>query len=54
MRSNNFVRRIGRVFGLIGSASRVAGAIRGDRSPQPRDLVRLGIDPAAFTSMGHG
>jgi hypothetical protein len=38
----------------IRSASRLASACEGGRRPHPDDLRRLGIDPHAFTSIGHG
>jgi hypothetical protein len=36
------------------AASRVAAAVENHRRPRTADLRRLGIDPQAFTSLGHG
>jgi hypothetical protein len=36
------------------SAGAVAAAVEAHRRPRAADLRRLGIDPAAFTSIGHG
>jgi hypothetical protein len=36
------------------AASRVAAAVESYRRPRETDLRRLGIDPHAFTSIGHG
>ena len=36
------------------SASRVAAALESHNRPLASDLRRLGIDPKAFTSLGHG
>lgn len=39
---------------LFATATRVAGAIELRKPPHPDDLRRIGIDPRAFTSIGHG
>jgi hypothetical protein len=38
----------------LASATRVAAAVEARRKPPVSDLRRLGIDPHAFTSIGHG
>jgi hypothetical protein len=53
-RLNDLFRRIAAGFDAIGSARRAASAVRSGRKPFRSDLVRLGINPHAFTSMGHG
>ena len=45
------VRSAARVFA---SAVRVAGALESRLAPDPQDLRRMGIDPKAFMSIGHG
>ena len=47
----------GRLRGAVesfASATRVVAALENHRTPRPADLRRIGIDPHAFTSMGHG
>lgn len=39
---------------LFYSAARVAGAVEARRTPDARDLRRMGIDPKAFITIGHG
>ncbi len=39
---------------VVGSAIRVAGALESRAQPDPLDLRRMGIDPKAFLSIGHG
>ena len=46
--------RVSRALGTVFTASAVVAAIQADRKPKSSDLVRLGIDPRAFTSIGHG
>jgi hypothetical protein len=41
-------------FAVFVSATRVAAAVENHRRPQVSDLRRLGIDPHAFTTLGHG
>jgi hypothetical protein len=36
------------------SAGAISAAVEARRVPRTRDLQRLGIDPRAFTSIGHG
>ena len=50
----NVYERIVSAAGVVGSAIRVAGALESRRTPDPRDLRRMGMDPKAFTSIGHG
>ena len=55
MSSNRtFFRRVADVYFTLGSASRAARATQAGRSPAAVDLLRLGIDPRAFLTMGHG
>ena len=46
--------RVRSALELFGSAVRVAQAVQSDARPDPRDLRRCGIDPMAFTTIGHG
>ena len=46
--------RLRSTAGLIGSAVRVAGALENRANPNPQDLRRMGIDPRAFLTIGHG
>jgi hypothetical protein len=46
--------RVRSAAGLFASAVRVAGALESRVSPNPQDLRRMGIDPHAFTTIGHG
>jgi hypothetical protein len=54
MAKHKTLSRIGDLFATIGSAVAVAGAIENRSKPRASDLRRLGIDPKAFTSIGHG
>ncbi|MBP7003783.1 hypothetical protein [Amaricoccus sp.] len=38
----------------VDAARAASGAVESGRPPLARDLRRLGIDPQAFTSIGHG
>jgi hypothetical protein len=38
----------------IRSAARVAAAVENGTAPNAGDLRRLGIDPRAFSTIGHG
>ena len=38
-------------FAMLRSANAVTGA---GRQPAPQDLLALGIDPRAFSTIGHG
>lgn len=49
-----FAHRVMAVLGVLQSAVAASAAVRNGRRPEAHDLVRLGIDPAAFTSLGHG
>lgn len=46
--------RVSRALGTAFTASAVVAAIQSDQKPKSSDLVRLGIDPRAFMSIGHG
>ncbi len=46
--------RVRSALELFGSAARVATAVEQHVAPDPRDLRRMGFDPKAFTSIGHG
>jgi hypothetical protein len=50
--ANAFVRNINRTFGLFAAAARAASAVEAYGRPRRRDLMTLGIDPAAFRSIG--
>ena len=50
----NAFGRLRSAMGLFGSAVRVAGALDSGVAPDPQDLRRIGIDPRAFTTIGHG
>lgn len=41
-------------FAMLGSANAVAAAVESRAKPRAADLVRLGIDPAAFATIGRG
>lgn len=42
------------VLDIFGSAIRVANAVENGGKPALHDLRRLGVDPRAFTTIGHG
>ena len=44
--------RVGGFFEVFGAARRSAAAVEAHRAPKARDLETLGIDPAAFRSIG--
>lgn len=41
-------------FAMLRSANAVTGAVAAGRQPAPQDLLALGIDPRAFSTIGHG
>jgi hypothetical protein len=43
---------IGNFFDTLGSAVAVSRAVEARRAPRASDLKRLGIDPAAFGTIG--
>lgn len=43
----------GRAFAMIGAANAVSAAIESGRRPKSRDLQTLGINPSAFSRIGH-
>jgi len=53
MPKTKFLARVGSVLDLFGAARRSAAALEAHRAPKARDLETLGIDPAAFRSIGH-
>jgi hypothetical protein len=54
MSINRFAARITDVFGQLRSAGHIIAAVRVDRRPDPEHVRRLGMDPRAFLSIGHG
>lgn len=54
IRMRDMFGRVRSAAELFASAVRVAGAVEGRVAPDPRDLRRMGIDPRAFTTIGHG
>jgi len=53
-RVRNIFGRVRSAAGLFASAVRVAGALESRVVPEPRDLRRMGMDPRAFMTIGHG
>lgn len=47
-------RTLIRALALLAAAARAAAAAEAGRPPARRDLDRLGVDPAAFASIGNG
>ena len=54
MQINRILAGISNTIGTVRSASHVAAALEAHRRPDPKHLRRLGIDPKAFMSLGHG
>lgn len=54
MTINRLVSRISHAFGQVRSAGHVVAAIQANRQPSPEHVRRLGMDPRAFLSIGHG
>lgn len=54
MSFRNVLAGIADTLRTVRSASHVAAALEGHRRPDPEHLRRLGMDPRAFLSMGHG
>lgn len=50
----NGFRKFMNTLAIMGAAGRVANACENNRAPRAADLRALGIDPRAFTSIGHG
>lgn len=48
----DFFRRAASALSFVGAAASVAGATAERQRPRPRDLRRLGIDPAQFETIG--
>ena len=51
MTNRNPISAIAGFMDLMGSAIAVSRAVEAHRKPRSSDLRRLGIDPAAFTSI---
>ena len=51
-RNNSLFVRLGNFVDVFGSAVAVSSAVRARRVPKANDLRTLGIDPAAFQSIG--
>ena len=54
MSINRIAASFSNAFGDGRPASRLVGAIDETRRPVPEKVRRLGMDPRAFLSMGHG
>ncbi len=52
MPKTRFLARVGGFIEVFGAARRSAAALETRRAPAARDLETLGIDPAAFRSIG--
>lgn len=52
MRNLDFFRRAANALTFVSAAASVAGAAAEQQRPRPRDLRRLGIDPAQFETIG--
>jgi hypothetical protein len=50
----NGIAKLKSSLAVFVSATRVASAVENRRRPQASDLRRLGMDPHAFTTIGHG
>lgn len=50
--SNRFVSRFKSTVGALAAAVRVGSAVENGDRPRRKDLDALGIDPAAFRSIG--
>lgn len=48
------IARIGAAFADLQAAAVAAQAVESGRTPLDADLRRLGIDPQAFSTIGHG
>jgi hypothetical protein len=51
---NRIVTEIVSFYRQVVSAIAVSAAVESRRTPEPHHLRRLGIDPRAFLSIGHG
>lgn len=52
LRKNKFFANLDTFATVFGSAVAVSAAVEGGRAPKSNDLKTLGIDPAAFRSIG--
>jgi hypothetical protein len=50
--TSRFLRSLKSAAGLFAAAARAASAVEAYGRPRRRDLMTLGIDPAAFRSIG--
>jgi hypothetical protein len=53
-KDDDMTRTLIRALALLAAAARAAAAAEAGRPPARRDLDRLGVDPAAFASIGNG
>lgn len=51
-RKNKFFATLDTFATVFGSAAAVSAAVEGGRAPKAKHLKTLGIDPAAFRSIG--
>lgn len=54
MSFHRIASRVSNVFGQVRSASHIVAAVQANRQPNPEHVRRLGMDPRAFLSIGHG
>lgn len=54
MSINRIAATFSDAFGEKRSATRLVGGIDATRRPVPESVRRLGMDPRAFLSIGHG
>ena len=52
MGSRRFFSAIGDIFTTFGSAVAASRAVEAGRKPRANDLLKLGMDPAAFDKIG--
>lgn len=53
-RNNRLFAKLGTFFEVFGSAAAVSNAVEAGRAPKASHLQTLGIDVAAFRSIGRG
>lgn len=51
-RKTSLLARASDLFAILGAAASSAAAVEGHRAPRSRDLKVLGIDAAAFRTIG--
>lgn len=54
MSFTGIANRISATAGTVRSATHVIAAIHANRRPEPEHVRRLGMDPRAFLTIGHG